>query len=85
MLEVSLWGRTVARFDQGAQQIGKKFTAFGLCDPGQDFEHLFEIIAVRQSVLASPGMMTSSSDMTGCCPYRDCGVSLSCHSLWAVS
>jgi hypothetical protein len=45
----------VARFDQGhAQQIGKKFPPFGLSDPGQDFEHFFEIIAVRQSVLASP-------------------------------
>jgi hypothetical protein len=45
----------VARFDQGhAQQTGKKFPPFGLSDPGQDFEHFFEIIAVRQSVLASP-------------------------------
>lgn len=47
------WSVVIACFHQRhAQQIRKKFPTFGLSNPGQDFEHLLEIIPLEEIAAA---------------------------------
>jgi hypothetical protein len=53
MREVGLGGNVVAGFDEShAQQVCKKVAVFGSSDLDQDFEHLFDIVAISELALA---------------------------------